>query len=115
MIKSIIKEQETFLTQVKLATLLLKSFAYNPESFEFLLGADVKEAYEFEKYKSNAEYIWETINEITCDIVYGPRKFNIVHTGIFPVLIFAKAKKKKATITQIFEAFEPYSYEEWEI
>ena len=114
-IESIIKEQEAFLTQVELTTMFLKSFAYNTESFGFLLGEDVKEAYDYEKYKHNPEYIWETIDEITCDIVYGYRKFNVVHTGLFPVLVFAKAKKKKATITQIFAAFDVYSYKEWEI
>ena len=114
-IESVIKEQEDFIRQVLLTLMFLKMYAGNPESFELLLSKAVKEEYEYEKYKSNPEYLWETLDTITCDIVHGPKKFAIKQNGIFPCLDFAAKKKKAASATNIINEFESLACDGWEI
>ena len=114
-IKEVIKQQDLFSVQVILTNLLLKCYAGNQEDFELLLGDDVEKHYKYKDCNHNPEYIWETIDELTCDLVYGDKKFNITHNGLFPVLVFAKNKKKKVDAPKVIEAFTAYAQGKWEI
>jgi len=114
-INTVVKEQEDFVRQTLLTLIFLKMYAGNPEAFELLLSDRVKKEYEYEKYKNNSDYLWETIDQLTCDIVHGPKKFTIKQTGIFPCLDFVAKKKKAATPLDIILEFESLACDGWEI
>lgn len=114
-IKPVIREQEEFVMQVILTLLLLKIYEGNPESFGLLLSDRVKQEYEYEKYKNNAEHLWETLDALTCDIVHGPKKFAIKHNGLFSCIDFAAKKKRAITAEDIIEEFEDLANGHWEI
>jgi hypothetical protein len=114
-INRVIKEQEDFVTQVSLTLLFLYVYKNNPTSFDLLFTKKVKDEYSYEKYKSNPEYLWETFEEITSDIIYGTKKFALKHNGIFFSLDFAGNKKKKSTVEEIFYQFSQLADGPWDI
>jgi hypothetical protein len=114
-IEHIIKEQEDFVTQVSLTLIFLYGYRNNPEYFELLLSMKVKEEYSYEKYKSNPEYLWETLEELSSDIIHGSKKFVIKSNGIFSSLDFVGNKKKKSSVEEIIYYFSQFADGPWEI
>lgn len=91
----VIKQQGLFIEQVKLTEIFLKMYEGNPDSFKLLIGDDVWEHYQFDKGLENPEWMWECIDEMTCDILYGEKFFKVTGNGIFVTLHFSKTKDKK--------------------
>ena len=114
-IEPVIKEQQEFVMQVLLTLIFLKVYANNPDEFEHLLSADILEDYKYHQYKVNSEYLWETLDEIACDITHGDKKVVIKQNGLFPCLVYAKTKKRGATVGEIIEEFAPFSNGPWSI
>jgi hypothetical protein len=93
----VIKQQELFIEQVKLTHIFLLAYEGNPDSFKLLIGGDVWDHYRFEEcyVANNPEYMWECIDEMTCDIVYKNKNFTVTGNGIFVSLHFSKKKNDK--------------------
>lgn len=106
-LSTVIKKQEKFIEQVKLTKIFLKIYQGNPEEFEFLIGDDVWYHYDFDKGLENPEWMWECIDELTCDIIYGDNYFKITGNGLFVTLHFSKTRNKK--FKELFEHFKSYA------
>jgi hypothetical protein len=93
----VIKQQKLFIEQVNLTLTFLQAYEGNPDSFPLLIGNDVWEHYKFEECyaANNPEFMWECIDEMTCDIVYKNKNFTVVGNGIFVSLHFSKKKNDK--------------------
>lgn len=110
----VVKQQELFIEQVKLTHIFLKMYEGNPDSFELLIGDDVWDHYQFDKGLENPEWMWECIDEMTCDIMYGEKFFKVTANGIFVSLHFSKTKHKK--FKELFEHLKRYGQVgEWHI
>jgi hypothetical protein len=93
-LSQVIKEQERFIEQVNLTLKFLKMYEGNPSDFKVMLGEDIIKHYRFDECWDNAEWVWESIDELTCDIVYKNKKFTFTANGIFSALHFGKATPK---------------------
>jgi hypothetical protein len=91
----VIKQQEMFIEQVNMTLTFLKMYQGNPDSFDLLIGDDVWKHYMFDKCTDNPEFMWECIDEMTCDIVYKNKNFTVTGNGIFVSLHFSKKKNDK--------------------
>ncbi len=105
--------QEKFYNNVVLTSVFLNVMSGNPDEFQFLIGGDVKEHYQF-KFE-NPEWVAEAIDEMCNDVAFGEKKFVINHNGLFPHINFAKKRQKAATIDDIVHAMVPYMGAEWGI
>jgi hypothetical protein len=111
---SVIESHKKFIEQTNLTLIFLQAYAGNPDSFKLLIGSDVWDHYRFEEcfVANNAEWMWESIDEMTCDIVYGSKNFKVTGNGIFVTLHFSKTKNKK--FKENFEYLKKYgSGGEW--
>jgi hypothetical protein len=93
-LKLVIKRQEKFITQVSLAHRFLKMYEGNPEDFKLILSKEIVEHYKFNISWENPDYMLDSLDELTCDIVHGHRHFKIKSTGFFQVLHFSKTRHK---------------------
>lgn len=93
-INNVIKQQELFIEQVNMTLKFLKMYQGNPRDFEVMIGDEVAKHYKMNESWGNAEWMWESIDEMTCDIVYKYKKFKFTANGIFRSLHFAKATPK---------------------
>jgi hypothetical protein len=112
----VIKQQKLFIEQVNLTLTFLQAYEGNPDSFKLLIGKDVWDHYKFEECfaANNPEFMWECIDEMTCDILYGNMNFQVTGNGIFVTLHFSKTKNKK--FKENFEYLKKYgSGGEWHI
>lgn len=113
---NVLKGQAQFIAQVVMTNFFLHVYAGNPDEFHLLLSQEVKDHYRFDEADNNAEHVWESIDEMCQDLMGGYKKFQIVQTGIYPVLGFAKAKKKGCYSAQVLDAFEQFvNPESWKI
>jgi hypothetical protein len=96
-LSKVVQEQKRFIEQVNLSLIFLQAYEGNPDSFKLLIGDDVWEHYRFEEcfVANNAEWMWESIDEMTCDIVYKNKNFTVTGNGIFVSLHFSKKKNDK--------------------
>jgi hypothetical protein len=115
-LSKVIEQQKKFIEQVKLTLIFLQAYAGNPDDFKLLIGDDVWKHYRFEECynANNSEFMWECIDEMTCDIVYGNKNFKVTGNGLFVTLHFSKTKNKK--FKENLEYLKKYgSGEEWGI
>ena len=105
-LSKVIQEQKKFIEQVNLSLIFLQAYEGNPYSFKLLIGDDVWEHYRFAECMDNPEYMLESIDEMTCDIVYGEKNFQVTGNGIFVSLHFSKTKNKK--FKENFEHLKKY-------
>ena len=93
----VIEQQKQFITQVNMTLTFLQMYQGNPDSFKLLIGDDVWDFYRFEEcYASNnPNFMWECIDEMTCDIVWGTKNFTVTGNGLFVTLHFSKKKNDK--------------------
>lgn len=115
----VINEQIKFIEQVTLTLKFLKIYRGNPKDFSLLFSQEVKGLFKFDECQDNPEYIWETIDELTYEMIYGiiglgDKSFTIKQNGLFPVLHFSK-KKNKNIVEEINEQFEPFTHGKWKI
>jgi hypothetical protein len=103
-IEKVIKQQELFIEQVQMTLKFLKMYEGNPRDFEIMLSTDIKKHYRMDECWDNAEWMWESIDEMTCDIVYKNKKFKFKANGIFQSLHFANSTPKnfRATLDKWF-------------
>lgn len=94
-LSDVIKQQKRFIEQVNMTLTFLQAYEGNPDSFKFLIGDDVWSHYRFDECQDNPEFMWESIDEMTCDIVYKEKIFTVTSCGIFLTLHFSKKKDKK--------------------
>jgi hypothetical protein len=112
----VVQEQKKFIEQVNLTLIFLQAYEGNPDEFKLLIGDDVWDYYKFEDcyVANNAEWMWESIDEMTCDIVYGNKNFKVTGNGLFVTLHFSKEKNRK--FKENFEYLKKYgSGGEWGI
>jgi hypothetical protein len=88
--------------------MFLQAYEGNPDSFPLIIGDDIWDFYKFEECynANNPEFMWESIDEMTCDMVYKNKHFKITGNGIFSVLHFSKTPDKK--FKESFEFFKKY-------
>lgn len=110
-IEQIIIEQEEFIKQVSLTLDFLKAYKGNQAEFELLISREVGEFYRFDF--TNDEYMWESIDELTFDIVHSKKKFVLKGNGIFETLQFAKPKKKASNADDIKAWITKYPEDGW--
>jgi hypothetical protein len=115
-LSKVIENQKLFIEQVTLTLKFLKVYQGNPEDFKLLIGSDVWECYQFNigHEAKNAEWMWESIEEMACDIVNDSKKFTVTHSGIFPTLHFSK-KKDKRFMDKLPQILVFGEYGEWAI
>lgn len=96
-LSEVIEQQVLFIEQVNMTLTFLKMYQGNPDSFELLIGKDVWDFYKFEEcyVAKNPEFMWECIDEMTCDIVYKNKNFTVTGNGLFVSLHFSKKKNDK--------------------
>lgn len=110
----VIKSQEDFIEQIKLTLIFLKMYEGNPVDFEMLIGKDIWEFYKFDIGVQNPEWMWESIEELSCDIINGGKFFKVTSNGIFSVIHFSKSKSK--SFEKDFEHLKKFGSEgEWHI
>ena len=113
-LKDVIKSQEEFIEQVNLTLTFLKIYSGNPSDFKLLFNSKVWEFYRFEESIDNPEFMWESIDEMSYDMINGEKKFDITSNGIFSVIVFSKSMKKDFW-KKFNEHLKPYSDGEWYI
>lgn len=111
-LKEIIKNQEEFIKQVTLTLTFLKIYEGNPSDFELLINEKVWNHYRFDESVDNPEFMWDSIDEMTYDMINGVKKFDIVSNGLFSVIVFSKSTKKNFW-KKFNEQIKPYSDGEW--
>lgn len=109
----IIACQAKFIKQVTLTHDFLVTYKGNPSQFELLIGKDVAEAYSFTNSFNNAEFMWDSIDSMTYDMIEGRKHFKIVPNGIFSSIHLSKKKNPKL-IEQVYaQILTPYKGEWW--
>lgn len=112
-LKDIVKQQELFLTEQTILTLMLLSFKNNVEEFDLLFSKEIEEYYKIDF--SNPEYVWESLSELCSDFVNKDKSFCSEENGLFATLHFAKPKKKKLNEKEMIEFFTGMSQGPWSI
>lgn len=112
-LNDIVKQQEQFLVDQTILTLMLLTFKNNVEEFDLLFSKEIKEYYKFDF--SNPEYVWESLSELCSDFINKEKSFYLRANGIFETLHFAKPKKKKISTDEMIEFFLGSSQGPWSI
>lgn len=113
-IAEIRKSQNQFYDSVVMTSVFLKIFGGNPDEFQFLLSNEIIERYKFEEAWENPEWVWESIDEMTCDMAFGNKYFTYKGNGLFITLHFT-TKKNAMKQDDIIRGFACYMGEEWGI
>jgi hypothetical protein len=109
----IIKDQDKFLLEQVLVTLMLRTYQNNTDEFYLLFSKEIREYYQFDF--TNPEYVWESLSELCNDFTNNEKQFCFHSCGIFETLYFAKPKKKKLKYQELQEFFYDTAYREWGI
>lgn len=113
-IAEIDKNHTQFHSSVVMTSVFFNVFSGNPDQFNLLLSDDIKKQYRFEESWANPEWVYESIDEMCCDMAFENKYFTYNGNGIFITLGFT-TKKKAMKLDDIIHGFTEYMREPWSL
>lgn len=110
-----IKEITDDITYNSLRLVMFHAYLNNKSDFILLFSNELIERFAIFCDDANERRVYDFISRLSMSIVYKTYNYKLVPNGMFSSLQFAKPKKKKASLLEIYDFFHQFALGPWAI